>query len=260
MLPITVPDSFRIIAHRGASGYAPENTFAAFQLAFDMGVREVELDAQLAADGVVVLCHDKTLERYGHGGRTVEDVTSGELLALDMGSWFSPFLYQDERAITLESLFGRYRDKMTYHVEIKGEKEALPETVCRLIRDAGLGEKCIVTSFSDMALERVRAADPGLRRAWLVDAVTEETVARAKALECFQLCPAAGNVDREGVARGRKAFREVRAWGIKGDSVQALALANRALDAGCDGMTINWPDWLIHARDTQTPRATRRGR
>ena len=62
-LPMPVPADFRIIAHRGASAYAPENTRAAFDLALQMGVTEVELDAQLTTDGVVALCHDETLAR-----------------------------------------------------------------------------------------------------------------------------------------------------------------------------------------------------
>ena len=61
MLPIPVPPDFRIIAHRGASAYAPENTKPAFGFAQRMGISEVELDTQLSADGMVVLCHDLTL-------------------------------------------------------------------------------------------------------------------------------------------------------------------------------------------------------
>ena len=57
-IPIRVPEAFRVIAHRGSSAYAPENSLPAFRLAREMGVGEVELDVQLAIDGVVVLCHD----------------------------------------------------------------------------------------------------------------------------------------------------------------------------------------------------------
>jgi glycerophosphoryl diester phosphodiesterase len=64
-----------------------------------MGVRDIELDTQLSTDGQVVLCHDSTLERYGHGPRNVEQTSSAELLELDMGAWFSPYLFSDERMI-----------------------------------------------------------------------------------------------------------------------------------------------------------------
>ncbi|MGH6622063.1 MAG: glycerophosphodiester phosphodiesterase, partial [Alphaproteobacteria bacterium] len=63
--PIRVPRGFRIIAHRGASGYAPENTMAAFRLAERMGAREIEFDLQLTKDGHMVVVHDTVLDRYG---------------------------------------------------------------------------------------------------------------------------------------------------------------------------------------------------
>ena len=85
-LPIPVPPAFRIIAHRGASAYAPENSMAAFALAQKMGIREIELDTQLTPDGVVALCHDRTLARYGHGAQAVEEMNWADLAALDMGA------------------------------------------------------------------------------------------------------------------------------------------------------------------------------
>ena len=90
-LPVRVPVGFRIIAHRGASGYAPENTLAAFRLAERMGVTEIELDVQFSKDRQLVICHDPVLDRYGYPGLRVADSTLDELLTLDMGSWFSPY-------------------------------------------------------------------------------------------------------------------------------------------------------------------------
>ena len=107
-LPILVPPAFRIIAHRGASAYAPENSMAAFTLAQKMGIREIELDTQLTPDGVVALCHDRTLARYGHGAQVMEEMNWADLAALDMGAWFSPYLFGGERMITLEQLLARY--------------------------------------------------------------------------------------------------------------------------------------------------------
>src|SRR5690554_4570511 len=124
VLPIPVPPHFRIIAHRGASAYAPENTHAAFSLTKRMGVTEGELDTQLTLDGTIALCHDGTLERYGHGPRVVEQMEWAELAELDMGSWFSPFLFGGERMITLDDLFATYSTDFTYHVEIKGKAPA----------------------------------------------------------------------------------------------------------------------------------------
>ena len=81
--PIRVPRGFRIIAHRGASGYAPENTMAAFRLAERMGAREIEFDLQLTKDGHMVVVHDTVLDRYGYPGLRVAEMTLRDLKQLD---------------------------------------------------------------------------------------------------------------------------------------------------------------------------------
>lgn len=249
--PIPVPAHFRIIAHRGASAYAPENTAAAFRLAYAMQVTEIELDAQLTTDGQVVLCHDATLARYGHGSQVVEDSTWAELAPLDMGSWFSPYLYRGEPMIRLDDLFDLYADRFTYHVEIKGRAPALPAAVHALITRYDLAHACVVTSFSHAALVAMRALDADLRLGWLVRNIAAGEMEQARALNLFQLCPIGQAVTPHMVAAARTVVPEVRAWGIQGETVDrqsgdVAALIRRVVEAGCDGMTINWPDWVTH--------------
>lgn len=249
MLPIPVPPNFRIIAHRGASAYAPENTHAAFALTQRMGVTEVELDAQLTVDGSIALCHDSTLDRYGHGPRVVEQMQWDELAALDMGSWFSPFLFADERMITLDDLFATYGSSFTYHVEIKGKAAALPAAVFACIERHKLRDLCIVTSFSYDALVAMREVDSTLRLGWLVPEINAEVIAKANALQLYQLCPNARSISAVHVAHARTVVREVRAWGLQGTTIanhnaELIALIHQVLVCGCDGMTINWPDWV----------------
>ena len=159
MEPIRIPEHFRVIAHRGASGYAPENTRAAFDAAMTLGVYEVELDVQLSTDGVVVVCHDRTLERYGHGPMIVEELPSSRLLSLDMGSWFSPE-FAGQSMLTLDGLFSRYSAELAYHVEIKGAHTSLAAETVRIINAHALVDRCVVTSFSRESLNRVQVADP----------------------------------------------------------------------------------------------------
>lgn len=251
MLPIAVPQDFRIIAHRGASAYAPENTHAAFALTQRMGVREIETDTQLTRDGEVVLCHDATLARYGHGERVVEEMSWAELAALDMGSWFSPALFGGAKMITLDDLLATYGDGFIYHVEIKGKADELPAAVHESLTAHGLLDHTVITSFNYAALEAMRAIDATVRMGWLVRTIDAETVARAEALNLFQLCPMAANVDVGMVSLARQVTPEVRAWGLSGTSAQhergeVATLIERVLAAGCDGMTINWPDWVRH--------------
>ncbi|MBI1297759.1 hypothetical protein GC175_22715 [bacterium] len=248
-LPISVPGSFCVIAHRGASAYAPENTLAAFELAERMGVPDVELDTQLTTDGVVAVCHDSTLARYGHGERRVEEMSWAELAALDMGAWFSPFLFGGERMIHLDQLFEHFGNRLTYHIELKGRAPGLAAAVHALIERRGLAEVCYITSFSYDALVAMRKEWPSARLGWLVRVINEDVLAKAEALQLYQLCPQAEQVTPEMVTAARRVVGNVRAWGILGthvlqQSAEVAELIERVRDSDCDGTTINWPDWI----------------
>lgn len=243
-IPIRVPENFRVIAHRGSSAYAPENTLPAFELAREMGIGEVELDVQLATDGVVVLCHDRVLSRYGHGDAVVEEMASDELLALDMGSWFSPHLFAGTPMLSLDQLLRAYGDDFVFHIELKGCAPGLAAATYAVVDAHRVHERTIFTSFSDLQLERMRALAPGARLGWLVQTIDEEILDRARTLDLFQLCPRAGALSVEGIARGRNVASEIRVWGIGGTPQEVRALVLQAVQSGCDGMTINWPDWV----------------
>lgn len=251
ILPLPVPPTFRIIAHRGASAYVPENTLAAFQLALDMGVTEIETDIRLTKDGVAVLCHDDTLARYGHGSTTVEALSWDELAQLDMGSWFSPYLHHDKRMLTLDTLFAHFGDRLTYHVELKGKTPGLAAATHALIAKYGLADHCFITSFAYASLVAMQAVDPSMRLGWLVQAINDETLTGSQQLGLYQLCPRANSVTPEAVAQARAVVTEVRAWGLQGSKAEQGAevqgLIQQVLAAGCDGMTINWPDWVRHS-------------
>ncbi len=249
MLPIRVPSAFRIIAHRGASAYAPENTRAAFDLAVRMGITEIELDTQLTTDGEIVLCHDTTLARYGHGPQVVETMAWADLAALDMGSWFSPFLFGGEHPLTLDQLFAAYGDAFVYHVEIKGKASDLPAAVHAAIRRHDLAAQTIVTSFDLASLLAMRKLDAMIRLGWLTGEIDDDALTAAQTARLYQLCPDAATVTAAQVAQARTVVPEVRAWGIQGTTVHAWAAEvtariEQVLAAGCDGMTINWPDWV----------------
>jgi glycerophosphoryl diester phosphodiesterase len=257
MLPIPVPQAFRIIAHRGASAYAPENTLTAFQLAAAMRVTEVETDVRVSADGVAVLCHDRTLARYGHGDQSVEALTWPALAALDLGSWFSPHLYADARMLTLRDLFAQFGRQFVFHIELKGQAAGLAAATHHLITTYGLRDSCIVTSFSYAALAAMRQLDADLRLGWLVQELEETVLTPAQPLNLYQLCPRADAVTPAAVTSARAVVPEVRAWGVQGktaagQAAEVIALIQQVLDAGCDGMTINWPDW-VKARGNEAP-------
>ncbi len=247
-LPIAVPEDFRIIAHRGASAYAPENTLPAFELARKMRVHEVEVDTQLATDGVVVLCHDDRLERYGHDHRIVEQLASVELLSTDVGSWFSPYFYAGTSMMTLNSLLHGFAKDFTFHIELKGKSAHLSERVFALLDDHSLIQDSIVTSFSWDQLARMRQISDSCRLGWLVWEFNREVLDRAAELNLFQLCPPAGEVTEQFVEMGHGVVHEVRVWGMGGTPPEVRSLIRKVVDCGCDGMTINWPDWAKNRR------------
>lgn len=136
-----------IIAHRGASGYAPENTMAAFELAERLGADFIELDIRMSKDGELVVIHDKTVDRTTNKAGYVHDFTLRELQGMDAGSFFSA-KYADETIVTLEEVMYAFAGRIGILIEIKdpqlypGIEEKLAKMVRRyeLIQDiAGIG-------------------------------------------------------------------------------------------------------------------------
>src|SRR5271163_371095 len=110
-----------VIAHRGASGYAPENTLAAFERAVELGAGFIETDIHLTRDARFVAIHDDTVERTTNGSGAVHDFTLAELRALDAGRWFDRD-FAEQTIPTLEEVlsFGRKHD-VVFYLEIKYE-------------------------------------------------------------------------------------------------------------------------------------------
>lgn len=237
----TVPPEFRIIAHRGASGYAPENTLAAFRRADAMGSTEIEFDIQLSKDDELVVIHDTTLDRFGFPGRAVVEMTLADLKSLDMGGWFDGGEFAGERIVTVSEIFDTFGEMFIYHAEIKAPSQALADDLIALIESRGYRERVIVTSFDYDILLYVRERHPAQRVGWLVrhDGFSADNVEKAAAAGFFQFCPRADEMTVERVADAKTRIPEIRAHAIKTRANLAQAVA-----AGCDGTTVNWPDWL----------------
>lgn len=242
-LPLIVPSGFRIIAHRGASAYAPENTLAAFELAQRMGATEIELDVQFSRDRRIVVCHDRVLTRFGYPDVAISELTLKELLELDMGSWFSPYLYRGERILSFDSLLTRFGTGFVYHVEIKVPAVGLVRAVLDLVRAKELIARVIVTSFHIESLLECKNLADQQPVGWLLgeDQFTVDAIERAATAGFFQICPHARDAASPIVTAAHATLSEVRAH-----SVRNIDDMLRVIDAGCDGMTTNWPDWLRH--------------
>jgi glycerophosphoryl diester phosphodiesterase len=233
------PSAVMVIAHRGASSYAPENTLAAFDLALAMGVRHIELDVACTSDGHIVVIHDDTVDRTTNGSGPVTRHTLAALRALDAGSWFGD-QFTEERIPTFHEVLERYKGRAHLHTEIKGHSPSLAQRTADVIRTHGMEEQVTMTSFQHVRLEEMRAYAPALPTGWLVVEVNEAVIAQARAMGVIQLCPRANTVTPALVRRLHAEGFVARAWGVTTE-----ALMQQVVQAGADGMTINFPDKLM---------------
>ena len=171
-------------------------------------------------------------------------MTWDELSGLDMGSWFSPYLYKGEKIIRLKSLFDRYHDQVQYHIEFKNNNPDLIEVFLKTMGEYGLKQHIIVTSFSYDCLLAIKNLDEQLRLGWLVREVTDDVIGRARQSRFFQFCPRIDLMTPEMVSLLHESFPEVRAWGLTAKREENVALLQKAIRMNCDGVTINWPDWI----------------
>jgi glycerophosphoryl diester phosphodiesterase len=151
-----------VLAHRGASFDAPENTLAAFVLAQRQGADGIELDTTLSRDGVPVVIHDLTLENTTDGYGPVRDLDVRALKALDAGSHFD-VEFRGERIPTLDEALEAIGPDLTINIELKTtawRSEGLEKAVLRIIRHHGVTAQVIVSSFNPFALRRFRALSP----------------------------------------------------------------------------------------------------
>jgi glycerophosphoryl diester phosphodiesterase len=154
-----------VCGHRGASGYAPENTFAAFQKALEQGASWVEFDVQLSADGVPIILHDDTLERTTDkgGSRRPTELTLAELKELDAGAWFSPE-YKGEKIPTLDEVLVKFGSKLGLNIEIKSKvgfetDNKIEEKIAEAVKRFGLYDTVVVSSFDPLRLAALHAYD-----------------------------------------------------------------------------------------------------
>ncbi len=154
----------RVIAHRGFSGLAPENTLVALRRAIEVGADMVEIDVLLTHDGEVVLLHDDTLERTTNGEGVAAEVSLEEIRRLDAGSWFSPE-FAGERVPLLAEALDLVRDRILINVEIKGSavtaeaEGGIVDKVLRLVRERDMLDQVVISSFEPEALRQARQLD-----------------------------------------------------------------------------------------------------
>jgi len=155
-----------IIAHRGSSSTAPENTIAAFRQAIIDRTDAIELDVHLTKDSEVVVIHDERLTRTTNGSGFVRKHTLTDIKKLDAGSWFQN-KFAGETILTLEDVFVEYRNKIGINVEIKTESMRrqnmlIVDKCVALIESYNLTKSILVSSFHHPFIKRVKELNPNI--------------------------------------------------------------------------------------------------
>jgi glycerophosphoryl diester phosphodiesterase len=180
-----------LIAHRGASADAPENTIAAFELALDQGADGLELDIHLSADGHPVVIHDFTLERTTDGAGPVSARSVRELKRLDAGGWRDR-RFEGQRVQTLQEILERFRDRARFWLELKGGPPLYPgleERVVSTIEIYDVVDRVLVQSFDPAAIGEVRTLNREIRVGIVTTkAPLDQTLLRPGSVDA--ICPA----------------------------------------------------------------------
>ena len=162
-----VPDPI-IVAHRGASKHAPENTIPAFKLAWAQGADAIEGDFYLTKDGAIVCIHDKDTKKVSGVKRVVEDSTLEELRKLDVGAWFGE-KWKGTLIPTILEVFATIPDGKKIYIEIKSGSEILPRLFEELTRSGLKKSQVIVISFDKDVILKLKSKDPDIKAFWLSD-------------------------------------------------------------------------------------------
>jgi glycerophosphoryl diester phosphodiesterase len=233
-----------VIAHRGASGHAPENTLAAFRKAVSLGAPFIETDLQLSRDARFVAIHDATVDRTTGGTGAVHNFTLAELRQLDAGSWFGSE-FTGERIPTLEEIFAfSKKHDVVFYLELKpsgswGGEHAL----IGALRESGEIPRSVVISFDTAILESLRKLEPTLMTGVLYEGQIDRPVDRAVEIGARQVAVRGDLVTPALLAEARKKDLQVVCWTVNHPAHMRLLI-----DAGVDGIMSDYPDRLVAAQ------------
>lgn len=230
-----------IIAHRGASALAPENTMAAFRLARELGADGIELDVMLSADEELVVIHDDSLERTTNGEGKVADLTWAEMQPLDAGSKFNP-AFAGEHLPTLSQVYEEMGGSLLIDVELKNYSHPynqLPNKAVALTQKFNLLDSVLFSSFNPANLSAVRKLEPKIKLGLLAEsgksgALWRTVYGRTFPFDAFH--PYFSDVNAAMVKEQHRLGRQVNPWTV--DDPQEL---KRLQGLGVDMVICNDP-------------------
>lgn len=236
---------FKIIAHRGASAYAPENTLSSIKKAIELGARWVEIDVAFTADKQLVIFHDTTLNRTSNAKGKLKETTLQQLHSFDFGSWFNP-KFANEKILTFEKLFHLLQQTPTLsiNVELKpiaGDDEALAQAVFNAFQQFKLStrQQVLFTSTSFEALSQLHQLSHELLLGMVVNRLTQQKLTRAEQCRCKSL-----SINQEYLTQGDVDKIHQQGYQVLVYTVNSVELAKKLMDFGVDGIFTDYPDLL----------------
>lgn len=235
-----------VLGHRGASGYAPENTLEAFKMAMDMGADGFELDVHLSKDGELVVIHDETVDRTTDGTGFVGEMTLAELKALDASNHKEA--YKGVKIPTLAEVYDLIRDTdHIVNVEIKTDNIFYPqleEKVLALEKEKGMEGRIVYSSFNHYTVKKIRALAPDAQIGMLFGDVLVEPYDYCKSVGANLLHPSKANLNVPGFAeKAKEAGLGMNVW-----TVNEVEYMEKCLACGA-GIVTNYPDIAVKLRN-----------
>lgn len=230
----------KIIAHRGASGYAPENTIPSFEKALEMGAEGIELDVHMTRDGELVVIHDHTIDRTSDGSGMIKDFSLDEVRKFDFGSWFSSD-FKGVTIPTLKEVFNLLEGwEGLFNIEIKSGPIFYPgieEKLVAMVKEQKFKGRVIFSSFNHYSLLDIKKADSSMEIGLLYMAGLVSPWDYAKSLGAEALHPLFYNIIPEIIMGCRKNKIELNPFTVDGEKEIEMILR-----AGVDGIITNYPD------------------
>jgi glycerophosphoryl diester phosphodiesterase len=223
---LDMEDHTMVIAHRGASADAPENTMAAMELAIEQGADWVEIDVQETRDGEVVVIHDSDLKKIGGSGLRVYESSLLDLQSVDIGSWKDPS-FSDQRVPTLQQVLELCKNRISVLIELKyyGPEERLEERVVQIVEAAGMQDQIVVMSLSYPGIVRMKS----IRPEWDVGLLSSVAIGDITRLEVDFFAVNANFANRAFIKRVHKRQSKVLVWTVN-DPVSMSAMMSRGVD------------------------------